>query len=276
MNTSDGYARIFFLDKQEIFDGSAHRRTTLDARSLLHRRRTSTASHQALRGCPLRSEKRRGAKKTDSTMLHGLQGLLLYSAHRRTKLDARSLLHRQRTSTASHQALGGGTRGAGCDNTIVGTLQTATRLRRHHLLHSTGRRSAAGSSWLQGCCARGARRPRLHFPLHSAGRRPAAGSCRLLGCGARRARRHATNYVGCQSLEQWSKYCFLMAALFEHKDAWKNNIISGYPNPSRNLLNIKYSCTFPTTYIEGSVFLLAFAERIVECKFIGGSFTIDM
>ncbi len=113
----------------------------------------------ALRGrpsCPLRSEKRRGAKKTgstmlhglrpsllssptdydrrsitaasttdfdgfsswatgpnvlpaakrkrarcgknrlhiESTMLHGLQGLLLYSAHRRTTIDARSLLHR--------------------------------------------------------------------------------------------------------------------------------------------------------------------------------------
>jgi hypothetical protein len=71
-------------------------------------------------------------------MLHGLQGPLLHSAHRRTTLDARSLLHRRRTSTASHQALGGGARGAGFDHTIVGSLQTATRLQQHHLLHSAG------------------------------------------------------------------------------------------------------------------------------------------
>ncbi len=96
-------------------------------------------------------------------------------------------------------------RGAGFDNTIVGTLQTTTRLRQHHLLHSTGRRPAAGSDRLQGCCsdytflctlraavrlparagcraaARGeARWLRLHHLLHSAGRRPAAGSGRLL------------------------------------------------------------------------------------------------
>ncbi len=52
------------------------------------------------------------------TRLHRLQGLPLHSApsHRRTTstLDARSLLRCQRTSTASpsHQALGGGARGA--------------------------------------------------------------------------------------------------------------------------------------------------------------------
>jgi hypothetical protein len=53
---------------------SAYRRTTIDARSLLHRRRASTTSHHVLRGrpsCPLRSEKRRGAEKTGATMLHG-------------------------------------------------------------------------------------------------------------------------------------------------------------------------------------------------------------
>ena len=94
-----------------LTDGySAHRRTTMDDRLPLHRRWTSTASHHVLRGrpsCPLRSEKRRGAEKTGSTMLHGLQGLLLYSAHRRTTIDARSLLHRRRTSTASHHVLRG-------------------------------------------------------------------------------------------------------------------------------------------------------------------------
>jgi hypothetical protein len=40
-------------------------------------------------------------------MLHGLQGLLLQSAHRRTTLDTRSLLHRRRTSTASRHVLWG-------------------------------------------------------------------------------------------------------------------------------------------------------------------------
>ena len=86
---------------------------------------------------------------------------------------------------------------------------------------------------------------------------------------------NTANYVGCQSLESWSKYCFLMATSFEHKDAWKNNIISGYPNTSRNLLNIKYSCTFASTATD-KVYLLAFAERVVECRFIGNSVTIDM
>jgi hypothetical protein len=42
-------------------------------------------------------------KETGSSMLHGLQGLLLHSGHQRTTLDAQSLLHRRRTPTASHQ-----------------------------------------------------------------------------------------------------------------------------------------------------------------------------
>ncbi len=42
-------------------------------------------------------------------------------------------------------------------------------------LSSAGRRSAAGSGPLQGCCARGARRPQLHHLLHSAGQ-PATGT----------------------------------------------------------------------------------------------------
>jgi hypothetical protein len=84
-----------------------------------------------------------------------------------------------------------------------------------------------------------------------------------------------TNYVGIQSLEGWSKYCFLMATSFEMKDAWKNKIISGYPNTNQNLLNIKYSCTFQGTATD-NVYLLAYSERVVQCKFNGGSVTIDM
>jgi hypothetical protein len=69
---------------------SAHPRTTIDAPSLLHRQRTSTASHHVLRGrpyCPLRSEKGEVLKRTGSTRLDGLQGLLLHSAHRRTTIE---------------------------------------------------------------------------------------------------------------------------------------------------------------------------------------------
>jgi hypothetical protein len=96
------------------------------------------------------------------------------------------------------------------DYTIFCTLRAAVRqqatagciaaargggrwLRRQHLLHSTGSRSAAGSCRLQGCCSRGARRLRLHHLLYSAGRSPAAGSCRFQSCcsrGARRLRLH--------------------------------------------------------------------------------------
>lgn len=86
---------------------------------------------------------------------------------------------------------------------------------------------------------------------------------------------HASNYVGMQSLEQWQKYCFLMATSFEHKDAYKNGIISGYPNPTRNLLNIKYSTTFKST-ANDKVYLLAFAERVVQCIFSGSAVSIDM
>ncbi len=87
--------------------------------------------------------------------------------------------------------------------------------------------------------------------------------------------KHASNFVGLQSLEGWSKYCFLMATSFEHKDAYKNGIISGYPNPSRNLLNIKYSTTFNGNATD-KVYLLAFSERVVQCIFNGSSVMIDM
>jgi hypothetical protein len=72
-------------------------------------RSITAASTHVLRGrpsCPLRSEEmaRCGMNRLhiESTMLQGLQGLLLHSAHRRTTLDTRSLLHRRRASTASH------------------------------------------------------------------------------------------------------------------------------------------------------------------------------
>ena len=87
--------------------------------------------------------------------------------------------------------------------------------------------------------------------------------------------KHASNFVGLQSLEGWSKYSFLMATSFEHKDAYKNGIITGYPNPSRNLLNIKYSTTFNGNATD-KVYLLAFSERVVQCIFNGSSVMIDM
>ena len=66
-----------------------------------------------------------------------------------------------------------------------------------------------------------------------------------------------------------------MVSSFEHKDAYKSGIISGYPNPSRNLLNIKYNCTFKSTATD-NVYLIAWAERVVQCIFAGGSVMIDM
>jgi hypothetical protein len=87
--------------------------------------------------------------------------------------------------------------------------------------------------------------------------------------------KHASNFVGLQSLEGWSKYCFLMATSFEHKDAYKNGIISGYPNNARNLLNIKYSTTFSGSAVD-KVYLMAFSERVVQCIFSGSSVVIDM
>jgi hypothetical protein len=111
--------------------------------------------------------------------------VLLHSAHRRTTLAARSRLHRRRTWTASHQALGGGAQGPGFDNTIVGTLQTAmqtaTRLRRHHPVHSTRRRPAAGSGRLHCCCAReglAGSEYTIFFSLRAAVRQPDPAGCR--------------------------------------------------------------------------------------------------
>jgi hypothetical protein len=121
------------------FDGfsSSHRRTTLDAQSWLHRQRTSTASHQLADG--LRSVRwtldnrciDNGPRRL-LIMCYGTDRLARCKAKngkvrkkqapqcctdfkacfsvRRTTLDARSLLHRRRTSTASQQALGGGAR----------------------------------------------------------------------------------------------------------------------------------------------------------------------
>lgn len=89
------------------------------------------------------------------------------------------------------------------------------------------------------------------------------------------ADKNATNFTGFPSLEAWSKYSFLMATSFEHKDAYKSGIISGYPNPSRNLLNIKYSCTFSGSATD-KVYLLAYSERVVQANFSGSAVTIDM
>ena len=83
------------------------------------------------------------------------------------------------------------------------------------------------------------------------------------------------DYPGLQSLESWSKYGFLMATSFEYKDAWNSRIVSGYSNPSSNLLNIKYSTTFNSSAAD-KVYLLAFAERVVRCNFSGSSVSIEM
>lgn len=85
---------------------------------------------------------------------------------------------------------------------------------------------------------------------------------------------YATDYPGLQSLEQWTKYGFLQAVSFEHRDAWKNGIISGYPNPTSNLLNIKYNTTFNSANTN-DVYILAFAERVVKANFNGSAVTIE-
>ena len=84
----------------------------------------------------------------------------------------------------------------------------------------------------------------------------------------------AADFVGLQSLESWQKYSFLMATSFEMKDAYKNGIISGFPNPTSNLLNIKYQTTFSSSATD-KVYLCAWAERVVKCIFAGTSVSID-
>jgi hypothetical protein len=85
----------------------------------------------------------------------------------------------------------------------------------------------------------------------------------------------AADFVGLQSLESWCKYDFLMATSFEMKDAYKNGIISGYPNPNANLLNIKYQTTFNSSAAD-KVYLICWAERVVKCIFAGSSVMIEM
>lgn len=82
------------------------------------------------------------------------------------------------------------------------------------------------------------------------------------------------DYPGLQSLAQWKKYGFLQAVSFEHKDAWKNRIISGYNNPTGNLLNIKWSPTFDSA-VSNTCILLGYAERVVKAKFNGSEVSIE-
>jgi hypothetical protein len=82
------------------------------------------------------------------------------------------------------------------------------------------------------------------------------------------------DFPGLQSLESWTKFSFLMGTSFEFPNAWKNGIISGYPNPTANLLNIKYSTTFNSSAAD-SVYLLAYAEKIVRANFNGSAITIE-
>jgi hypothetical protein len=81
------------------------------------------------------------------------------------------------------------------------------------------------------------------------------------------------DFPGLQSLESWTKYGFLMATSFEFPKAWKNGIVSGYPNPTGNLLTINFRTTF--TSATDKVYLLAYAERIVRANFNGSAVSID-
>lgn len=82
------------------------------------------------------------------------------------------------------------------------------------------------------------------------------------------------DYPGLQSLEQWTKYGFVQAVSFEHRDAWKDRIITGYPNPTGNLLTIKWSPIFDGGNTNNTI-LLGFAERVVTANFYGNNVTID-
>ena len=82
------------------------------------------------------------------------------------------------------------------------------------------------------------------------------------------------DFPGLQSLEQWTKYGFVQAVSFEHRNAWKDRIISGYPNPTGNLLTIKWSPTFDTGNTNNTI-LLGYAERVVIANFNGNSVSIE-
>jgi hypothetical protein len=85
----------------------------------------------------------------------------------------------------------------------------------------------------------------------------------------------AADYPGLQSLEQWNKFGFLNAISFEHRGAWKAGIISGFPNPTQNLLNIKYTTTFNGGNTD-NLYVLAYAERVVKANFYGSAVQIEM
>jgi hypothetical protein len=82
------------------------------------------------------------------------------------------------------------------------------------------------------------------------------------------------DFPGLQSLEQWTKYGFVQAVSFEHRNAWKDRIISGYPNPTGNLLTIKWSPTFDTGNTNNTI-LLGYAERVVIANFNGNNVSIE-
>jgi hypothetical protein len=85
---------------------------------------------------------------------------------------------------------------------------------------------------------------------------------------------NAADYPGLQSLAQWTKYGFLQAVSFEHRDAWKNGIVSGYPNPTSQLLNIKWNTTF-NSVVTNNCILLGYAEKVVKARFTSSGVLID-
>ena len=66
----------------------------------------------------------------------------------------------------------------------------------------------------------------------------------------------------------------MQAVSFEHRNAWKDKIISGYPNPTGNLLTIKWSPTFDSVNTNNTI-LLGYAERVVIANFNGNSVSIE-
>jgi hypothetical protein len=86
--------------------------------------------------------------------------------------------------------------------------------------------------------------------------------------------KYVGDYPGLQSLEQWIKYGFVQGVSFEHINAWKDKIISGYPNPNGNLLTIKWSPIFDGGNNNNTI-LLGFAERVVMANFSGNNVTIE-
>jgi hypothetical protein len=132
--------------------------------------------------CPLRSEKRQGAGKN---RLHNASRASRPTSPLSSPTDyaRRSITIASTTNFDGFSSgAGRGRAGAGFDSTILCTLQTATLLRRYHLLHSVGSSQTSGLGQLQGCGARGPgladSDDTIFCTLRAAVRQPAPACCR--------------------------------------------------------------------------------------------------